>query len=122
MRDTQKMALIGGAAAVVVGATGFGVYALVGGDGSEGGNNSVTSADGKGQKKADPGPPSANEVRTTAKRFLTAWSSGDARKAAALTDDKAQAAEALKGFQDEAHIAKVRISQNSASGARFRSA
>jgi hypothetical protein len=117
MRDTQKMALIGGAAAVVVGATGFGVYALVGGDGSEGGNNSVTSADGKGQKKADPGPPSAAEVRTTAKRFLTAWSSGDARKAAALTDDKAKAAEALKGFQDDAHIAKVRLSQNSASGA-----
>ncbi|WP_206322964.1 penicillin-binding transpeptidase domain-containing protein [Streptomyces sp. HNM0575] len=118
MRDTQKMALIGGAAAVVVGATGFGVYALVGGDGKEGGNDSVASSDdGKGQKKAEQGPPSASEVRTTAKRFLAAWSSGDAAKAAALTDDKAEAAQALKGFHDDAHIAKVKLSQDSASGA-----
>ncbi|WP_314174639.1 penicillin-binding transpeptidase domain-containing protein [Streptomyces winkii] len=111
------MALIGGAAAVVVGATGFGVYALVGGDGKAGGNGSVAaSADGKGEAKVDKSPPSAAEVRTTAKRFLTAWSSGDAKKAAALTDDKAEAARALKGFQDDAHVTKVKLTPDTASG------
>ncbi|WP_171908888.1 penicillin-binding transpeptidase domain-containing protein [Streptomyces nanshensis] len=119
MRDTQKMALIGGAAAVVVGATGFGVYALVGGDGEDSGKGSVTaSGDGKGQEKVKKSPPSAAEVRTTAKRFLTAWSSGDAKKAAALTDDKAQAARSLKGFHDEAHVSKVKLTPDSASGAQ----
>jgi hypothetical protein len=112
------MALIGGAAAVVVGATGFGVYALVGGDGKESGNGSVTaSGDGKGQNEVKKSPPSAAEIRTTAKRFLTAWSSGDAKKAASLTDDKAQAAEALKGFQEDAHVSRVKLTPDSASGA-----
>lgn len=118
MRDTQKMALIGGAAAVVVGATGFGVYALVGGDGKGGGNGSIASSDGSNEDKVEQGPPSAAEVRTTAKRFLTAWTSGDAKTAAKLTDDKAQAAQSLKGFQEDAHIAKVRMSPGSASGAK----
>lgn len=116
MRDTQKMALIGGAAAVVVAATGFGVYALAGGDGDDGGKGSVASSDGKGKPKVEQGPPSAAEVRTTAKRFLTAWSAGNAREAAKLTDEKAQAAESLKGFRDEAHISKVKFSPDSASG------
>ena len=118
MRDTQKMALIGGAAAVVVGATGFGVYALVGGDGSGGGNGRVASSDGSNEDKVEQGPPSAAEVRTTAKRFLTAWSSGDAKAAAKLTDDKAQAAQSLKSFQEDAHVAKVKMSPGSASGAK----
>ncbi|SCK10298.1 penicillin-binding transpeptidase domain-containing protein [Streptomyces sp. WMMB 322] len=117
MRDTHKMALIGGAAAVVVAATGFGVYALVGGDGREGGG-SVASSDGGNEDKAEKGPPSAAEVRTTAKRFLTAWSSGDAKTAAGLTDDKAEAAQALKGFQEGAHIGKVKMSPGSASGTK----
>ncbi|OEU87553.1 penicillin-binding protein [Streptomyces abyssalis] len=110
------MALIGGAAAVVVGATGFGVYALVGGDSKGGG--SVASDEGNGEEKAEKGPPSASEVRTTAKRFLTAWSSGDAQKAAKLTDDKTQAAERLKGFKTDARVAKIKLSQGSASGAK----
>lgn len=118
MRDTQKMALIGGAAAVVVGATGFGVYALVGGDSKEGGDGSVTSSDDKGTKKVEQGPPSAAEVRTTAQRFLTAWSSGDAKAAAALTDDKAAAAAGLKSYHDDARVSKVALSPSSASGAK----
>lgn len=119
MRDTQKMALIGGAAAVVVGATGFGVYALVGGDSKEGGNGSVTSSDdGEGEKKVRTGPPSAAEVRTTAKQFLTAWASGDTKKAAGLTDDKAQAAASLKSYHDDARVSKVGLSPAAASGAK----
>ncbi|MFC4494265.1 penicillin-binding transpeptidase domain-containing protein [Streptomyces ovatisporus] len=112
------MALIGGAAAVVVAATGFGVYALVGGESKEGGNGGVASSDGKGPDKVETGPPSAAEVRTTAKRFLAAWSSGDPAKAAKLTDDTAAAAKELKGYRDEAHVSKVGLSQGSASGAK----
>lgn len=119
MRDTQKMALIGGAAAVVVGATGFGVYALVGGDSKEGGNGSVTSSDdGEGGKKVRTGPPSAAEVRTTAKQFLSAWASGDTKEAAAMTDDKAQAAASLKSYHDDARVSKVGLSPDTPSGAK----
>jgi hypothetical protein len=117
MRDTHKMALIGGAAAVVVGATGFGVYALVGGD-SKGGGGVFTASDGKGSGDAEAGPPSASEIRTTAKKFLTAWSSGDTKEAAALTDDKTAAASALKSFQDEGKISKVSLSPKSAKGSK----
>ncbi len=117
MRDTQKMALIGGAAAVVVAATGFGVYALVGGD-DKGGKGGVASSDGKGPGETEAGPPSAAEVRTTAKRFLAAWSSGDSAKAAKLTDDAAAAAKELKGYRDEAHVSKVGLAQGSASGTK----
>ncbi|WP_181768216.1 penicillin-binding transpeptidase domain-containing protein [Streptomyces albidus (ex Kaewkla and Franco 2022)] len=118
MRDTQKMALIGGAAAVVVGATGFGVYALVGGDSKEGDKGGVASSDGKGDKKVETGPPSEAEVRTTAQRFLTAWSSGDAKSAAKLTDDKTQAAAGLKSYHDDARVSKVALSPSSPSGAK----
>jgi hypothetical protein len=117
MRDTHKMALIGGAAAVVVGATGFGVYALVGGD-SKGGGGVFATADGKGSGDAKAGPPSASEIRTTAKKFLAAWSSGDTKEAAALTDDKVEAASALKSFQDEGKISKISLSPKSAKGAK----
>ncbi|MGH3311782.1 MAG: penicillin-binding transpeptidase domain-containing protein [Streptomyces sp.] len=117
MRDTQKMALIGGVAAVVVGGTGFGVYALVGGE-SDDGNGSVTSSDDGNRKEVKKGPPSAAEVRTTAQRFLTAWSAGNTAKAAELTNDKSQAALALKGFRQGASISKVALSPRSASGSQ----
>lgn len=117
MRDTQKMALIGSVAVVVVGATGFGVYALVGGDsGGSAGHSSVTSSGGKETKKVKTGPPSPAEVRTKAKGFLTAWASGDTAKAAGLTNDKAQAAQQLKSYRMAGHIAKVALTPRSASG------
>lgn len=119
MRDSQKMAVIGGIAAVVVGATGFGVYALVGGDDSgDGGNGSVAADDGKSKKQVNTSPPSAGEVRATAKKFLAAWSSGDSAQAARLTDDSAQAAKELKGFRSAAHISKVSLQPGTANGAQ----
>ncbi|MFF2650244.1 penicillin-binding transpeptidase domain-containing protein [Streptomyces sp. NPDC058045] len=122
MRDTKKMALIGGAAAVVVAGTGYGVYALVGGEDSKGGKASVASSDdgkaGKAEKKIEQGPPSASEVRTTSQRFLSAWSAGDTKEAARLTDDTAEAAERLNGFRKDAHLAAIKLSPRSASGAR----
>jgi len=116
MRDGQKMALIGGIAAVVVGATGFGVYALVGGDDGDGG--SVAADDGTSRKHVNTSPPSAHEVRTTAKTFLAAWSKGDSAGAARQTDDSAQAAKDLRGFRSGAHVAKVALTPGTAGGTR----
>lgn len=106
MRDSQRMAVIGGVAAVVVGATGFGVYALTGGDdkGGDGDSPSVSAADGKNPERVKKGPLSAEEVRTAAGEFLDAWSAGDVRKAAALTDDRKAAASSLTAFGKQARV------------------
>ncbi|MEU3192952.1 penicillin-binding transpeptidase domain-containing protein [Streptomyces sp. NPDC006992] len=113
MRDTQKMAVIGGVAAAVVGLAGVGVYALVGSDGEEAQN--TVAADSKAAE-AKKGPLSAAEVRTAAKDFLGAWAEGDAKKAAALTDDSAAAAKALGAFRSKAHISKVTATPEAADG------
>ncbi|GAA2060325.1 penicillin-binding transpeptidase domain-containing protein [Streptomyces albiaxialis] len=121
MRDSQKMAVIGGVAAAVVGLTGVGVYALVGSDGGEGEEKTKGSVaapdDGKGPDgEIKKGPPSSAEIRTTAKDFLAAWASGDIKKAARLTDDRAQAAKELKGLRTQGRFAKVLTSPRSAQG------
>ena len=68
MRDTQRMALIGGVAAVVVGADRLRRLRPRRRRRKGGGKGSVASADGKAPRKVETGPPSAAEVRTTAKR------------------------------------------------------
>ncbi|MGW7349671.1 penicillin-binding transpeptidase domain-containing protein [Streptomyces sp. NPDC054784] len=111
MRDSQRMAVLGGVAAVVVGATGFGVYALVGGgedDGADKGSVSAAS-DGKNSGDVETGPPSDEEIEKTAKDFLDAWASGDAGEAAALTDDKAAARTALTALRKDAKVSKVAL-------------
>ncbi|MDK1476016.1 penicillin-binding transpeptidase domain-containing protein [Streptomyces sp. 549] len=110
MRDGQKLAVIGVVCAAAVGAAGVGAYALVGGDGDDGGNNSVTgtSADGK-PKSVETGPPSAEEVQSTSEQFLTAWQSGDAAAAADLTSDPKAAAKALKSFAKDGGATEVAL-------------
>ncbi|MBO8193781.1 penicillin-binding protein [Streptomyces oryzae] len=116
MRDTQKMAVIGGVAAVVVGLTGVGVYALVDSDGEEPKSTVAADDEGKAPSKAAKGPLSAHEVRTAAKEFLGAWAGGDAKKAAKLTDDPAKAGKALAAFRSKARISKVAASAKAADG------
>ncbi|MGW8374535.1 penicillin-binding transpeptidase domain-containing protein [Streptomyces sp. ODS28] len=121
MRDSQKMAVIGGVAAAIVGATGFGVYALVGGgdkNGEGSGGSVSTAAEGKTGEEVPSGPPSAAEVRSTAQQFLSSWASGNTAKAAGLTDDRAAAAKALTGFRQSGHIAKVNLKPGTASGTK----
>ncbi|WP_432107544.1 penicillin-binding transpeptidase domain-containing protein [Streptomyces sp. AA1529] len=113
MRDTQKMAVIGGVAAAVVGLAGVGVYVLVGSDGEEA--QSTVAADSKAAE-AKKGPLSAAEVRTAAKEFLGAWAEGDTKKAAALTDDSAAAAKALGAFRSKAHVSEVTATPEKAEG------
>ena len=117
MRDSQKMAVIGGVAAAVVGLTGVGVYALVGGDGDGKNSDSVAAAgDGKVPRQIKKGPLGASEVRAAARQFLGAWSGGDTKKAAALTDDAEAAAKALTGFRSKGHMSKVALTPRAAEG------
>ncbi|MBA0049377.1 penicillin-binding protein [Streptomyces sp. AJS327] len=116
------MAVIGGAAAVVLGATGFGVYALVGNGDDGGGDKDKGSVSAAGdssssgeEKEVKTGPLSSSEVRTASQGFLTAWSSKDVRKAAGLTNDKAAAAKGLKGLHDEARLRNLKLTPRPAS-------
>ncbi|THA27759.1 penicillin-binding protein [Streptomyces sp. RKND-216] len=101
------MAVIGSVAAVVIGATGFGVYALVGDDEAGRGGVGTTTADGKQPETVETGPPTAEEVRTVAGDFLDAWAAGKERQAAALTDDQTTALKALTAFREDAAIDEI---------------
>lgn len=111
-RNSKKAAVIGGVAAAVVGLTGVGVYALVGSDSESGDTKGSVAAadDGKGASaEIKKGPLSATEIRTTGKEFLAAWAEGDLKKAARLTDDKAEANKALTAFRTKGRAAKVAL-------------
>ncbi|MCG3042474.1 penicillin-binding transpeptidase domain-containing protein [Streptomyces fenghuangensis] len=120
MRDGRKVAVIGAVLTAVVGAAGFGAYTLIGDSGAAGGGSGqdVAFSDGRtGEPAAETGPPSSEEVRETAGRFLRAWQEGKAEEAAALTDDEAAAAKALAGFRKDARVSGVRLEPGTAAGA-----
>ncbi|MFG2194325.1 penicillin-binding transpeptidase domain-containing protein [Streptomyces sp. NPDC048639] len=115
MRSGAKAAVIGGVFAAMVGAAGFGAYALTGSDDDSSGGPLDLSA--VGDKPAiKTGPPSAAEVRTTAREFLDAWQSGNASGAAALTDGRGDAKTALTGYRKDAHIVQVELEPRAATG------
>ncbi|MBO1336512.1 penicillin-binding protein [Streptomyces sp. VRA16 Mangrove soil] len=105
--------VIGGAAVIAVVGAGVGAYALMDGSGSKTGSSA--SADEK--PEVETGPPSAKETRTAAERFLTAWQSGDAAKAAGYTDDPSAAEKALTGLTKDAHLTDVKITPGTRTGA-----
>lgn len=112
LRGGTKGALIGGACVVVVGVAGYGGYTTFHG-------RSGTTAAGHAARKPSPRittAPSAAEVATTAREFLTAWSSGDTRKAAGLTDDAAQAAGQLDVLRTRLHATSVTLTGRPARG------
>jgi hypothetical protein len=120
MRDGQKVAVIGAVFTAVVGAAGFGAYTLIGDSGTSGGGDrqGVAFADGKADAPAsEAGPPSDEEVRETAGKFLRAWQAGKADEAAALTDDRAAAARALAGFREDLRVSGVSLRPGTAAGA-----
>ncbi|MEV7191110.1 penicillin-binding transpeptidase domain-containing protein [Streptomyces sp. NPDC093510] len=102
--------VLGGAAVVVVCGVGATAFALSGGAGS-GGDGSV---DGK---PVASGPPTAAEVRTTARAFLAAWAEGDVARAAALTDDRAAAKKALTSYREDGRFTKTGLTPGKRSGA-----
>ncbi|WP_367322543.1 penicillin-binding transpeptidase domain-containing protein [Streptomyces sp. HUAS ZL42] len=105
-RRKTSPAVVGGMIAVVVVGAGFGVYALYGGgaaadDGSRAASGEVPTV--------RTGKPSAYEVATVSKRFLTAWQQGKVAQAAAVTDDSAAATGLLTGYSKDAHITGVTL-------------
>ncbi|KUF19549.1 penicillin-binding transpeptidase domain-containing protein [Streptomyces silvensis] len=92
--------VLGGAAVAIVCGVGVTAYAVVGNGGS--------GRDGD-EKSVATGPPTAAEVRTTARAFLAAWEKGDAAGAAALTDDRESALTALTSYRKDARISEVRL-------------
>ncbi|SEC28327.1 NTF2-like N-terminal transpeptidase domain-containing protein [Streptomyces sp. 2224.1] len=114
MRREVKYGLIGGSVALVAGVVGG--FALFGG--SDESPQEVRSADAKaGDKpKVATGPLSAKEVHTTAQGFLTAWQSGDAAKAAGMTDDPVKCKAALEALAKQARFSKVALTPGTPSG------
>ncbi|MGD9484079.1 penicillin-binding transpeptidase domain-containing protein [Streptomyces sp. TRM70308] len=112
MRDGQKMAVIGAVCAVAVGAAGFGAYALVGDESTAATGSRTTGGEDDAKPRAvETGPLSAAEVRGAATEFLTAWESGDAAAAAALTDEESAARTALTAFAEDGGVTGVRLDE-----------
>ncbi|MEW2526109.1 penicillin-binding transpeptidase domain-containing protein [Streptomyces sp. NPDC047071] len=110
-RKKVRPGVLGGAAVAVVCGVGFAAYALAGEP--EGGGSG--GADGK---SVATGPPTAAEVRTTARGFLSAWAAGDVDRAAALTDDREAARTALRSYRKDARMTKVRLTPGKPAGRR----
>ncbi|WP_030788812.1 penicillin-binding transpeptidase domain-containing protein [Streptomyces sp. NRRL S-920] len=115
MRRGVKAALVGGVFTAMVGGAGFGAYTLVNGVNGVSGNG---GSPGAGPVAVKTGPPSGDEVRKAARKFLAAWAEGDAGQAAAYTNDPKTASSALTGYRKDAHLTKVRLTPRRASGTR----
>ncbi|MFC7841357.1 penicillin-binding transpeptidase domain-containing protein [Streptomyces sp. NPDC057382] len=114
-RRRTNPAVIGAVLAGVVGAAGFGAYALFGG-GSADDSGSHAVSDEKPEVKT--GPLTRAEVTGAARAFLTAWQSGDAPRAAAATDDTAAARALLTGYTKDARIKDVTLTAGRPTGTR----
>ncbi|KUJ66157.1 penicillin-binding protein [Streptomyces albus subsp. albus] len=111
MRSGARAALVGGVFAVLVGTAGCGGGSSASGDG--GGAGEAPAA-----KAVRTGPPSAAEVKATAKGFLDAWAAGDTAKAAGLTDDAEAATAALGSFRKDARVAQLGLRAGAPTGAK----
>ncbi|MFJ9414535.1 penicillin-binding transpeptidase domain-containing protein [Streptomyces sp. NPDC101227] len=117
MRREVKYGLIGGSVALVAGVVGG--FTLFGGSDDDKSPQQVTSADAKSGGNAPSvktGPLSAKEVQATSQDFLNAWQSGDAAKAAALTDSPDAARSALETFSKQAKFSKVTVTPGTPTG------
>lgn len=118
MNGAAKGVIIGGVFLTMVGGAGYGVYTLVGdagdsndkGGGQGGGDTVVAAAKGSG-------PITDNEAAQTAKAFLTAWASGDDRKAADLTNNAQASQSAVADFKGKTYVSKVAITPGKQNGA-----
>ncbi|MCM3264695.1 MULTISPECIES: penicillin-binding transpeptidase domain-containing protein [Streptomyces] len=108
-RRRTAPAVIGAVIAVVAGGAGFGAYTLFGGGAAEGRSAGV-------HKTVKTGPLTADEVRGTATRFLTAWQQGRPAEAAAATSDATAATALLTGFAEDARLTDVTLTQGAPSG------
>lgn len=113
VRRGAKIGIVGGLLTAMVGAAGYGTYNLY--QGVSGGNSGGTTV-----AKALPtvtGPPTAAEVRNTARDFLAAWAKGDETAAGALTNDPATAAAELTAYRQKAHVTSLKLTPGVPGGA-----
>ena len=115
-RRRTKPAVIGSVAAVVVAGAGFGAYAVYGGD--TGGGDTARTKSAAAAEKVKSGPLTADEVTSTAQRFLTAWQKGDVAGAAAATDDAEAAQALLAGYTEDAHVKDATFTAGTPAGAK----
>ncbi|BDM66694.1 penicillin-binding protein [Streptomyces nigrescens] len=116
MRREVKYGLIGGSVALVAGVVGG--FTLFGGsdDATPQEVRSADAAAGDNAPKVPTGPLSAKEVQTAGQEFLAAWQSGDAAKAAKLTDSPDTARAALTTFAKRAGFSKVTVTPGTPAG------
>jgi len=107
-----KTAVIGSVFAVMVGGAGYGAYNIVSALNSDDGGSGSS-----GPAPVKTGPPSGGEIRTTSAKFFAAWEKGQATEAAAYTNNDAAAEPLLTAYGEAAHIADVKITPGTASGA-----
>ncbi len=105
MQRGTKGVVIGGVCAVLVGGAAYGGYQMYTGMSGE---PTVHSAS---EPKVETGPLTATEVRTTATAFLSAWSAGDAVKAAGMTDDASEASTQLAAFRTDFHTTSLTVTR-----------
>ncbi|GFH37220.1 penicillin-binding transpeptidase domain-containing protein [Streptomyces pacificus] len=105
MRSGAKIAVVGGVFVLFAGGVGYGAHSALGG-GDDGAAESKSVAVTKRS-----GPPSTDEIRTTAEDFLAAWASGEAARAAQLTDNAVEAEPLLSSFRDGAHVSDMTVKQ-----------
>ena len=115
MRREVKYGLIGGSVALVAGVVG-GLTLFGGSDESPQEVRSADAKSGDDGTKVATGPLSAKEVQTTSREFLTAWQSGDAAKAAGLTDDPEKCKSALESLGKQARFSKVALTPGTRTG------
>ncbi|MFE1171593.1 penicillin-binding transpeptidase domain-containing protein [Streptomyces sp. NPDC058773] len=115
MRREVKYGLIGGSVALVAGVVG-GLTLFGGSDESSQEVNSADAKSGEDGTEVPAGPLSAKEVQTTSREFLTAWQSGDAAKAAGMTDDPDKCKSALTALTKQARFSKVSLTPGKAAG------
>jgi hypothetical protein len=108
VRKGVKAAVVGGVVVVLLGGAGYGAYNVVSAL-----NGSVVAG---GAAPARTGPPSADEVKETTRKFFAAWEKGDAQTAASYTNYPAEAQPLLSAYGSEARISQVRITPGAASG------
>ncbi|MET8983044.1 penicillin-binding transpeptidase domain-containing protein [Streptomyces sp. NPDC004539] len=110
MSKGVKVAVVGSVFAVMVGGAGYGAYNLL---------SAVSGgSEAKGPVAVKSGPPSAGEVKETAKAFFAAWEKGEASVAAGLTNNAGVAGPMFTAYDTEAHISGVKITPGTISGLR----
>jgi hypothetical protein len=100
MRRGVKTGIVGGVFAAMVGAAGYGAYNLYDG---------LTGSGTAAAKPIATGPPTATEVRDTAKEFLKDWATGQLTKAAQLTNDAVVATTALNDYETKTAVSAVKL-------------